>query len=273
VRSRRLREAHIDSTLVDRASTPVTIEPLGLVAQSQSGKFTEPRETNMYQGIFLPFGMMMLLFMTIFLAAQPMLESVLEEKSQRIAEVLLGSVNATQLMAGKLLGSVAGSLTIVVVYGLGAWGLAQYYEVAHLVPLRLLPWFLLYQVLAVLLTGSIFMAVGACVTQAKEAQSMLMPVWLLVMFPMFVWFNVVREPTSSFAMWLSFVPPATSMLMVLRLAASPDIPLWQPALGVVILLAATGLCVFAAARVFRIGILAQGQVPKLKQLLRWVVSG
>ena len=90
---------------------------------------------------------------------------------------------------------------------------------------------------------------------------------------MFVWFSVVQQPTGSFAMWMSFVPPATAMLMVLRLAASPDIPLWQPAVGVLILLAATGLCVFAAGRIFRIAILAQGQLPKLKQLLRWIVTG
>jgi hypothetical protein len=63
------------------------------------------------------------------------------------------------------------------------------------------------------------------------------------------------------------------MLMVLRLSASPDIPFWQPAVGVLILLAATGLCVFAAGRIFRIAVLAQGQLPKLRQLLRWIVTG
>ena len=67
----------------------------------------------------------MLMFMVIMLAAQPMIETVMEERSQRIAEVLLGSVSPSQLMAGKLLGCVAGSLTIVLVYGLGALGLAQ----------------------------------------------------------------------------------------------------------------------------------------------------
>ncbi|MGA2258024.1 MAG: ABC transporter permease, partial [Thermoguttaceae bacterium] len=106
VRSRRLEAAKIDPALVDRANTPVTVEPLGLVARSQSGEYSKPRETSKNESIFLPLGMMMLMFMTIFLAAQPMLESVLEEKSQRIAEVLLGSVNAQQLMAGKLLGGV-----------------------------------------------------------------------------------------------------------------------------------------------------------------------
>ena len=73
----------------------------------------------MEETIFLPFGMMMLMFMVVFLAAQPMLESVLEEKSQRIAEVLLGSANAFHLMIGKLIGGVGGSLTVVAAYAAG----------------------------------------------------------------------------------------------------------------------------------------------------------
>ena len=223
--------------------------------------------------LFLPMGIMMLMFMVILLAAQPMIETVMEERSQRIAEVLLGSVSPSQLMAGKLLGCVAGSLTIVVVYGLGAVGLAQYYGVLHLVPLEIVPWFLVYQVLAVMLFSALFMAVGARVSDRKEAQSMLIPIMLVIVYPMFIWLSVVQQPTSSFSMWMSLVPPGTAMLMVLRMAASPDIPLWQPTVGVLILLAATALCVFAAGRIFRIAILAQGQLPKLKQLLRWVVTG
>lgn len=273
VRKRRLQAANIDQTLVDRAGAPVIVEPLGLVAQSQSGEFSKPRGTNMYESLFLPFGMMMLMFMTIFLAAQPMLESVLEEKSQRIAEVLLGSVNALQLMAGKLLGGLGGSLTVVATYAGGALAAAWYFDVLHLVPLRIVPWFLVYQILAVMMFGSLFMAVGAACNQLKEAQSMLMPIWLLMMFPLFVWIQVVRDPTGSFGTWLSFVPPATPLLMVLRLGASAAVPWWQPALGILVMLAATWLCVFAASRVFRIGILAQGKTPKLSELLRWVVRG
>jgi ABC-2 type transport system permease protein len=273
VRRQRLKEAKIDPDAVDRASAMVMVEGFGLFEQAQGGEVKPAEAKDQELAILLPFGIMMLMFMVVVMAAQPLIESVMEERLQRIAEVLLGSVTPWQLMAGKLLGIVGGSLTIVLAYGLGAWALAAYYDVAHLVPLRMLPWFFLYQVLAVLLFGSVFMAVGACASQLKEAQSMLLPVWLLMMVPMFVWFNVAREPTGSFAMWMSFVPPATPLLMVLRLAASADIPLWQPALGVLILLATTALCVFAAARIFRIGILAQGQTPKLKQMLRWVVSG
>ena len=273
VRRHRLEQAHIDVKAVDRASTWVTVEGLGLFQKSEGGTPRPSVARSEVLSIFLPLGIMTLMFMVILLAAQPMVESVMEERSQRIAEVLLGSVSPSQLMAGKLLGCVAGSLTIVLVYGAGALGLSVYYQVLDLVPLGILPWFLVYQVLAVLLFSSLFMAVGACVNDRKEAQSMLIPVMFVIVFPMFVWLNVVQQPTSSFAMWMSFVPPGTAMLMVLRLAASPDIPVWQPAVGVLILLATTGLCVFAAGRIFRVAVLAQGQLPKLRQLLRWIVTG
>jgi ABC-2 type transport system permease protein len=135
------------------------------------------------------------------------------------------------------------------------------------------PWFLAFQILAVLMFGSLFMAVGAACNQLKEAQSMLLPLWLIMMLPMFVWFQVVGDPTGSFATWLSFVPPGTPLLMVLRLSSSAAVPWWQPALGIVVMLAATWLCVFAAARVFRIAILAQGKTPRLVELLRWAMRG
>jgi ABC-2 type transport system permease protein len=273
VRRHRLQQAKIDPAAVDRASTWVTLDALGLFQESSGGQATAAAFKSDKLAFLLPLGIMMLMFMVILLAAQPMIESIMEERTLRIAEVLLGSVSPSQLMAGKLLGCVAGSLTVVIVYGLGGLGLAQYYEVLDLVPLGIVPWFLVYQVLAVLLFGSLFMAVGACVNDRKEAQGMLMPIMLLIVFPMFVWFNVVQHPTSRFALWMSLVPPGTAMLMLLRITASPDIPVWQPAVGVLILLAATGLCVFAAGRIFRVAVLTQGQAPKFKQLWQWIVRG
>ena len=94
-----------------------------------------------------------------------------------------------------------------------------------------------------------------------------------MVFPMFVWLQVIREPTGGFATWLSFVPPATPLLMVLCMSTSTAIPLWQPVLGIVVLLATTLLCVFVAGRIFRIGILAQGKTPTVAELFRWAVRG
>jgi ABC-2 type transport system permease protein len=209
----------------------------------------------------------------IFLAAQPMLESAMEEKSQRIAEVLLGSVNCFQLMLGKLLGGIGGSLTVLAFYAVGGYFAARHYDVAGMVPLRIVPWFIVFQVLAVLLFGSIFMAIGAAVNQMKEAQGLLMPAWLVFMYPLFVWFQVVRDPNGSFATWLSLVPPGVPLMMVLRIGASAAIPLWQPLLGVAIMVAFTLAVVLAAARVFRIAILAQGKTPSMFELARWAWRG
>jgi ABC-2 type transport system permease protein len=273
VHALRFQRANIDAELVAKVNSPVAVEPFGLVEKSQTGQISKPRESKIEEAIFLPFGMMMLMWMVVFLAAQPMMESVLEEKTQRIAEVLLGSANAFQLMVGKLIGGVGGSLTVVVVYAAGACILAWHYDVMYLVPLRIVPWFIVYQVLAVMMFGSIFMAVGAAVNQLKEAQGMLLPIWLLLMFPLFVWLQVVRDPLGSFATWLSLIPPGISLMMVLRLGSSAAVPMWQPALGILVMLAATLLVLFAAARIFRIGILAQGKTPKMSELLRWAIRG
>jgi ABC-2 type transport system permease protein len=273
VRTRRLEAAGIDAATVERASLPVPVASLGLYERSSSGEIKKGSERDGMSAIFLPFGIMMVMFMVIWMSAQPVLECVLEEKQQRIGEVLLGCARPFQLMAGKLLGSVAGSLTTVTIYMVAGYLVAAYNNYADQVPWSLLPWFLVFQTLAVLMMSSAFLAVAAAANDLKEASGMLVPVWIVVMLPMFIWLNIVREPTSPLAVWTSLVPPLTPMLMVLRLSASSSVPWWQPAVGVVLVTLLTILCVFAAARIFRIGILTQGKTPKLSELIRWVVTG
>jgi ABC-2 type transport system permease protein len=172
-------------------------------------------------------------------------------------------------MTGKLLGTVGGSLTILSVYLLGTILAAQAKGLWTSVPWDLLPWFLLFQILGVLFFAAIFMAVGSAVSQLKEAQSMLLPVWLLMMIPMFVWFQIVREPNGPLAMGLSWLPPATPSTMLLRMATGVTIPLWQIVGTLIMLLVTTALCVVVAGRIFRVGILWQGKTPKLAEIIRW----
>ena len=112
----RLVKYKIDPEVVKEASQKVSVQGKGLFELDADGKEVKKKEKSELATIFMPFGVMMLMFMVIFLAAQPALESVLEEKSQKIAEVLLGSANPFQLMIGKLLGVVGGSLTVFSVY-------------------------------------------------------------------------------------------------------------------------------------------------------------
>ncbi len=247
------------------------VQGSGLYLRNQDGRITSEQKPNELASIFLPMGVMMLMFMIIMMSAQPMLESVLEEKTLRISEVLLGSANARQLMTGKLLGNVAGSLTVFALYAGGGLAVASWKGYSDSIPFHVVPWFVVYQILAVLLFSSVFMAIAASVSQLREAQSLLLPVWTVMLMPMFVWFNVVREPNSTLATALSFFPPSTPLMMTLRLATGATIPVWQILLSVVLLIACTAFGVIAAARIYRIGILWQGKTPKITELMSWLI--
>jgi ABC-2 type transport system permease protein len=273
VRARRFTALDLDPAVVAQATAPVSVEARGLVKQLSGGRIAGGDSGQVMRNLFLPFGFMMLMFMIIMLSAQPLLETAMEEKNGRIAEVLLASVSSFHLMLGKLLGNVAGSLAAVAIYAAGGLALAWYKDWLDLIPWDLVPWFLVFQVLAVLLFSSIFMAVGASVTQLKEAQSMLLPVWLMMCIPMFVWFQLVREPNGVLAKGLSFFPPSTAMVMVVRLASEEIVPLWQTMLAVALLVLSTLAVTFVAGRIFRIGMLWQGKTPKLSELARWAWRG
>lgn len=264
-----LDAAGINQDVVNVSSKGIPVKGLGLFQEgSESG---EPeKEENELKAIFLPFGVMMFMFMVIFLAAQPALESVLEEKSQKIAEVLLGSANTFQLMIGKLIGVVGGSLTVFSIYitGIVIVAVNQNYDV----PFEILPWFVVFQVLGVFFFGALFMAVGASVNQLKEAQAMLIPIWMLLMCPMFVWPILVGEPNGSVAVGMSLFPPSTPTTLMLRMATGQTVPMWQPIVGLVLMIASTLFVVHIAGRIFRVGILWQGKTPTLKEIFKWAFS-
>lgn len=274
IRSVRLAEAGLDAEMVNQLTSRVPVDAMGLVSMDKgTGTIQAAERSNVGQAIGVPLGFMMLMFLMITVGSTPLINAVLEEKMQRIAEVLLGSVRPFQMMLGKLLGSVAVSFTVLAVYVAGAVYVLNELGWSQYIPYRMLPWFVVYQTAAICLYGALFVAIGAACNDYKEAQSLMLPVWLFVCFPMFVLGNVVREPLSSFSTWASLIPPFTPMLMMLRQTTPAAIPAWQPWVGLVGALLFTALCVWAAGRVFRVGILMQGKTPKLAELVRWAVRG
>lgn len=268
-KNKRFEKLGLSPQQVMVANLPVPIQSMGLVTQRSDGSVSSEASRDMMTAMFLPMGIMMLMFMVVMMAAQPMLETVLEEKSLRIAEVLLGSCNPSQLMMGKLLGTVAGSLMIFSFYLFGAIGFAWNQNLLSTVPLWVIPWFFLFQLFAVLFYSAIFMAIGVSVSQLKDAQPMMMPVWMMLMLPLMTWFVLVQKPDGAFAFWLSMFPPTASTVMVLRISTGVTVPLWQILLSLGLLVAATTIIVYLAGRIFRVGILWQGKTPKLTELLSW----
>lgn len=265
----------IDVQALQRVVLPVNVQDLGLVVRDeQTGEISEPKDANVLAQIFVPMGLMMMVFMAIMVGATPLMQAVMEEKQAKISEVLLGSVQPFQLMMGKLAGVVAVTLLTVLVYIAGAFfalnhlGYEEYFPAVDVIC-----WLVVFQTLAVLMYGALFIAIGAAVNDMREAQSSLMPVMLLAMAPMFIWLYVVKQPDSLPSVALSLFPPATPMLMLLRQATPSGVPLWQPILGSILVLLTTIFCVFAAGRIFRVGILMQGESVNLRRMAGWVLRG
>lgn len=268
-RSSRLEASGIDPQLVAAADIPVDVAPIRPLERSalNSGELGDGEEESK-AAFIAPFLMMILMFMIILLAAQPMLESSMEEKTHRISEILLGTVTPTQMMTGKLLGNVAGSMVIFLIYGIGGFFMLRKFDMLHLLPLHLVLWFLLFQILAVLFYSAIFMTVGAAVSQLKEAQSLLLPVWLLLLSPLMIWVVALKDPNGVVATTLSFFPPATPLMMILRLGTGVDVPAWQPPLAALLLVVAVAVVVVVAGRIYRVSLLRTEGVRSVAQFVR-----
>ena len=254
-------------------SQSTELQSQGLSFLDDTGQIQREPVQSSLSSIAVPIGIAGMMFVAVLLSVQPMLESVLEEKLLRISEVLLGSASATQLMTGKLAGNAAGAMTIFGLYGAGAICVAWLQGFAESVPWALLPWLLFLQLLAVLLFSSVFMAVAACVNQMREAQCLLMPVWLVLMLPLLICMHVIREPNGHLATAASFFPPATPLLMAVRMSTGVMIPVWQSLLSLAIMLAGTAVGIVVASRLYRAGILRQGRTPGFADLLQLVLRG
>ena len=218
----------------------------------------------------LPAVYMILLMVGIMVGGQNMLTSTVEEKSNRVVEVLLSAVSPMELMAGKLLGAMAVSFVMMAFYaGIGLALLASF-SLLGLID----PWLILYLgiffVLGFLLLGSLMLAVGAAVNDMNEAASLQAPLIVAVMVPWFFWPAVARSPDSTLALVVSFLPPINTFGMLIRLASTQPPPWWQVWLSIAIGAAAVVGAVWVAAKVFRIGLLMYGKPPDLRTLIRWV---
>jgi ABC-2 type transport system permease protein len=273
IQAKRWSDAKQPRETIQAILQPVPLAAKGLTRIDEDGEIRDAPTTNQELHFLVPITLVLIMFMMIMIGATPLVSSVLEEKNQRIAEVLLGSVQPFPLMMGKLIGMVGVSLTIVSVYLAGGAYAAWHAGYAYLLSAQMIAWFLLFLVLAVVMYGSVFIAVGSACTTTNETQTMLMPVIMFAVLPMMVMVRVIQEPNSTFATLFSFFPPATPMLMVARQAVPPGLPWWQPLAGALVVLAATTACVYAAGRIFRVGILVLGKGAKLTELMKWVLNG
>lgn len=226
-----------------------------------------------------PVGFVYLLWVALFSISQMLLTNTIEEKSNRIIEVLLSSVTPAEFVLGKLGGIAAVGLTMVFAWlgsflaMLGWKTSGQQSEVATqfvslLQESHLLGAFVVYFVFGYLLYAGIILAIGSVCNTLKEAQNYMGVITMLMMVPLLTMMFIPKDPNGTVATVLSWIPIYTPFIMMNRAAADP--PMFDVVGTMVMLIMCTGLVLWGAVKIFRIGILRSGQPPRIIEMIRWL---
>ncbi|HYN41759.1 MAG TPA: ABC transporter permease [Thermoanaerobaculia bacterium] len=221
---------------------------------------------------------MALLFIPSLVYGQEVMRGVIQEKTDRVVEILVSSMTPMELLSGKILGMAAVGLTQMAVWmAMGALllgsGLSQAQTAGLDLSTILRPsvavWFVVFFLLSYLVTVGAYAAGGSIVSSEKEAQQVLTPVMLLFMVPWFLMMPILTNPDSTLSVVLSLVPIYTPMTMFVRILVSEP-PAWQVALSLVLSVATIAFLLKATAKIFRAGLLATGKRPTIPELWRWL---
>jgi ABC-type Na+ efflux pump permease subunit len=266
-----MQEALVNARTRERGLDRSQLESLVRVARGRSITVTKDNERATVRGInaFLPVFFVVLMFMGVMTGGQSLLTSTVEEKSSRVMEVLLSALSPMELLAGKIIGQFGVSLIVLALYlGIGLVLLVSF-ALFGLVNPWLIPYVGIFFVLSYLTYGSLMVSVGAVVNDMREAQSLMMPLMLVLTFPFWVWFPISQNPNSTFATAVSFVPPVNSFAMLIRLTSTAPPPWWQVWTSIGVGVVGVFGAVWFASKVFKIGLLMYGKPPNIATLIRW----
>jgi len=260
IRDHRLRRHNLAPELIAELSQSVPVKLVDVKSEQVTDAGT----------MMMPFFFLFLMYAAVFGTSQWMLTSVLEEKNTRTIEVLLSAVSPLELMAGKIVGLSAVGLTLVAVWGTAGWVSASWQGISGMVTADTIGFFAIYYVLGFLLISSILAAIGSACNTLKEAQSLMSPITMLLIIPLMAWFYIARYPDSNISLIMSFIPPITPMVMIVRIASGSPLPMAQIVATMALLLASVPVVMWASAKIFRTGILMYGKPPSLGELVRWL---
>jgi ABC-2 type transport system permease protein len=224
-----------------------------------------------------------LIYMFIFVYGAMVMQGVMEEKTNRIVEVIVSSVKPFDLMMGKLIGIGLVGLTqfgiwLLVILGPAFLGTLFMPDTAILQELKPLLgdinifeicfYFIVFFIGGYLMYASIFAAIGAMVNSQEDTQQYMMPITIVIIFALYAGIFSVQNPDGPLAFWASMFPLTSPIVMMVRLPF--DVSWWEKLLSIALLIATVILLVKLAAKIYRTGILMYGKKPTYVEIIKWL---
>jgi ABC-2 type transport system permease protein len=291
VEQQRLRAADATAGVLSILKSEVPVESRTLREEGTG-------EDHTFAYTAIGYVMAFIIYFAVFIYGQYVMQGVIEEKSNRVVEIIVSSVRPFELLMGKVLGIGAMGLTQMVVWSaLVVGGLAGAAPLMALfldpssigvspdassqamaeaagvsippIPYDLIVWFILFFLGGFLLYAALFAAVGSAVEQQQDAQNLLLPVMTPLILPILFLAFVLESPDATASVVLSFIPFFSPILMMLR-AAITTVPIWEMLASFGLLVVTFVATIWLAGRIYRVGILSYGKTPGFRELARWV---
>lgn len=267
--NQRYKMQNLSRELLDKLRT-VPIERMEI--GSVEGQDRVQNDIDRVFKMIIPFFFMYLMFLGIFISGQQIISGLIEEKNSRVIEVLLSAVSPFELMAGKILGLAGTGLTLVSLWAGAAFLTASSQGLNIEITAQFVIYFAIYYIFGFLLVSSILAGAGSVCNTIKETQSLMMPMTMIFIIPFLSWFKLVREPNGLMSRVFSFIPPLTPMVMVLRLSSGSEIWIVEIIASIILLVVSVLIAMWAAAKIFRTGILMYGKRLSVREVCRCLLQ-
>ncbi|MDE5646485.1 MAG: ABC transporter permease [Muribaculaceae bacterium] len=299
IETERLLEYNISNlpSILDNVRSDVS---LNLIRTDKDDSDSMPTEFSAILGII----MSMLLYVFLLLYGIQVMQSIVEEKSNRVLEVIVSSIRPTQLLTGKIAGIGLVAITQILIWAVCLLILSVAVLPAIMSPdmladvqamqagaqiadtadielvgaiatvtnpafiFQLFFWLIIFLVGGFLLYASLFAAVGSAVDNIQDASQLQTVIIMPIIVAMLSSMSVASAPDSGLVFWLSMIPFTSPMVMMARIPFG--IPVWQTILSAILLYASIAGAVWCAAKIYRVGIFMYGKKPDIREIIRWI---
>jgi ABC-2 type transport system permease protein len=271
IQQRRLSERGITPDQAEKLLADLRVDAVQI---SKSGQVKKGGFANFFAGFIL----VALLFVPSFIYGLETMRGIIQEKTDRVVEVLVSSVSAKQLLVGKVLGVAAVGLAQIGIWlvmasvaagfvgTVGAVAGENFFQMLHA---STFVYFVIFFLLSYLTYVCVYAIGGSVCNSEKEAQQLIMPITFTMMLPWFLMGPIITNPESKLAVGLSLAPVWGPLTMYVRtLVAEP--PMWHVVVSILVSIATIAVFFWVTAKIFRVGILSYGKRPTIPEIWKWL---